>query len=328
MFLKYLKDKSLKYLRKGIAHIKGSFETLYNATFNKPIGEVYMFHRVMPGDKSIKPIAELNFTPARFEQFIKDRIDKFDFISVDEMYSVMANKQKRTKPFAVITFDDGYSDNYEFAYPILKKYDVPFCIYLSVNLVNAGGKVWNYPLIAERIIRNNEYLELADGTEYVCQTEEDKDKTFLSVKSWILNQPYDKLKDNFRMQFGKYLNDDVFVPDTLTWNQVEKLSKDRLCTFGSHTMSHCRLSFSEQSWLEYELSESKKEIESHTGKSVEHLSYPYGWKTDVSAAAAEYAEKAGYKTAMISWGGAVRKYDRDMYHVKRIMVFEDERANC
>lgn len=43
------------------------------------------------------------------------------------------------------------------------------------------------------------------------------------------------------------------------------------------------------------------------------------------AAAAEYAEKAGYKTAMISWGGAVRKYDRDMYHVKRIMVFEDDR---
>ena len=166
MFLKYLKDKSLKYLRKGIAQIKGSFEALYNATFNKPIGEVYMFHRVMPDDKSIKPIAELNVTPSRFEQFIKERADKFDFISVDELYSVMKNKQKRSKPFAVVTFDDGYSDNYELAYPILKKYDVPFCIYLSVNLVNNGEKVWNYPLIAERIIRNNEYLELTFKTRW------------------------------------------------------------------------------------------------------------------------------------------------------------------
>lgn len=328
MFLKYLKNKITKCSRKGIAHIKGYLEALYNAIFNKPVGEVYMFHRVMPNDKSIKPIAELSVTPSRFEQFIKDRIDKLDFISVDEMYSVMKNKQKRTKPFAVITFDDGYSDNYEFAYPILKKYNVPFCIYLSVNLVNKGEKVWNYPLIAERIVRNNEYLELADGTQYCCQTDEDKDKTFMALKSWILNQPYDKLQDEFIIQFEKYLNDDVFVAETLTWSRVEEMSEDSLCTFGSHTMSHCRLSFSEQDWLEYELSESKKEIESHIGEPVEHLSYPYGWKTDVSLAAAEYANKAGYKTAMISWGGTVRKYDRDMYHVKRIMVFEDGRTSC
>lgn len=125
MFLKYLKDKSLKYLRKGIAYIKVFFEALYNAIFNRPVGEVYMFHRVMPDDKSIKPIAELNVKPARFEQFIKDRIDKFDFISVDELCSVMINKQKRSKPFAVVTFDDGCSDNYEFVCPILKNMGFP-----------------------------------------------------------------------------------------------------------------------------------------------------------------------------------------------------------
>lgn len=323
MFLNYLKEKSLKYFRKGIAHITGFFGSLYNVIFNKPIGEVYMFHRVMPDDKSIRPIAELSVTPLRFEQFIKERKGKFDFISVDELYSVMKNRQKRSKPFAVITFDDGYSDNYESAYPILKKYNVPFCIYLSVNLMDKGEKVWNYPLIAERIVRGNECLELADGAIYSCRTEEEKDSSFLAIKSWILNQPYDKLQENFKIQFGKYLNDNVFESNTLTWSQIEEMSKDELCTFGSHTMSHCRLSFSEPEWLEYELSESKREIERHIGKAVEHLSYPYGWKTDVSAAAAEYAEKVGYKTAMISWGGPVRKHDRDMYKVKRIMVFED-----
>lgn len=78
---------------------------------------------------------------------------------------------------------------------------------------------------------------------------------------------------------GKYLSDGVFVPDTLTWDRVEKLSKDRLCAFGSYTMSHCRLSFSEHNWLKYKSSEIKKEIESHIGKSVEHLSCPL-WMED------------------------------------------------
>jgi len=314
----------LKYLRKGIARIVRFLEPLYNSFFNRPIGEVYMFHRVTPNDKSIKPIADLNVTPVRFEQFIKDRIDKLDFISVDDMLSVMQNRQKRHKRFALITFDDGYADNYEFAYPILKKYNIPFCIYLSVNLIDTGEKVWNYPLVAEKIIRHNEYLELADGTKYKCNSREEKEKAFQAVKFWILNQPYDKLQDNFKIQFGKYLNDNVFESNTLTWNQIEEMSKNGLCTFGSHTMSHCRLSFSEPKWLDYELSESKNIIESHIGKPVEHLSYPYGWKTDVSAAASEYAEKHGYKTAMVSWGGPVRKHDRDKYHVKRIMVFGND----
>lgn len=287
-----------------------------------------MFHRVLPDDKSIKAIAELTVTPARFEQFIKDRIGKYDFISVDELFSVLKDRQKRNKPFAVVTFDDGYSDNYEFACPILKKYNIPFCIYLSVNLIDTGERVWNYPFVAEKIVRDNESIELPDGTRYSCCTEEEKDKAFLSIKSWMLNQPYDKLHENFKIRFAKYLTDNVFEANTLTWDQIGEMSEDALCTFGSHTMSHCRLSFSEPQWLEYELLESKKAIEGHIGKPIVHLSYPYGWKTDVSAAASEYAGKAGYKTAMISWGGPVRKYDKDLYHVKRIMVFEDERAAC
>ena len=87
-------------------------------------------------------------------------------------------------------------------------------------------------------------------------------------------------------------------------------------------MSHCRLTITDTPSLQYELGESKKILEQHICKPVEHLSYPYGWKTDVSAEAIVFAHKAGYKTALRSFGGPVRKQDKDMYNIKRIQVNE------
>jgi peptidoglycan/xylan/chitin deacetylase (PgdA/CDA1 family) len=117
--------------------------------------------------------------------------------------------------------------------------------------------------------------------------------------------------------------DDVFPQNTMTWEQLEDMAKDPLCTIGSHTMSHCRLTITEEDALQYELGESKKMLEQHIGKQVEHLSYPYGWKTDVSPDTIAFAQKAGYKTALRSFGGPVRKKDSDLYNIKRIQVSED-----
>ena len=50
------------------------------------------------------------------------------------------------------------------------------------------------------------------------------------------------------------------------------------------------------------------------------MSYPYGWKSDVSDVAVEYAKKVGYKTALRSFGGPIRKKDTDLYQLKRIMI--------
>ena len=87
-------------------------------------------------------------------------------------------------------------------------------------------------------------------------------------------------------------------------------------------MTHCRLTITDTNALEYELLQSKNVLAKHTGKSVEHLSYPYGWKSDVSDAAIDYAKKSGYKTALRSFGGPIRKKDTDLYQLKRIMIHE------
>ena len=296
-------------------------EAVYNACFNQPIGYIYTFHMVCPKGDYLTPIDELRVSPDFFEAFLREHQKRLDFISINDLYARISNKQRSDKPFGIITFDDGYEDNFTYAYPILKKLGIPFTIYVSVNLVNDHTPIWNYPLIIERMVQANGELDI-DGKRYYCWTQEQKEVSFKQLKGLLFSLPYDHLLEEFKRLFAEYLTDEVFPQNTMTWAQIEEMSTDPLCTIGSHTMSHCRLTITNEASLQYELGDSKAILEQHIGKPVEHLSYPYGWKTDVSAEAIAFAQLIGYKTALRSFGGPLRKQDKDLYNIKRIQVNE------
>ena len=282
-----------------------------------------MLHRVGPKDDTLQPISELKISPEYLEKFIISKINDYDFVSIDELSERILNHKKYNKKFIAITFDDGYEDNYEYAYPILKKFNVPFCIYLSVNLLkDQEVKRWNYPFILEKIIRINDHLILGDGVFYSCKTNDEKIKLFRLLRNRYFSSSYENVFVDFNFLFSHYLTNDVFDEDTLSWSQIECMSKDPLCLFGSHTMSHCRLNFSNEQYLEYELQNSKHIIESHINKKCLHISYPYGSKDDVCIEAVDYINKIGYKTGMISHGGPIRKFDNNLNYIKRIMLID------
>ena len=298
------------------------WQALYNACFNKPIGEVYMFHRVLPANGTLAVIDELRVSPEFFKQFLMSKQDKIQFVCLDDAVDIIKGNKKITKPFGVITFDDGYEDNYTYAYPILKELGIPFTVYVSVDLVNDQVPIWNYPLLIEKIVRKNDELVLGNGKSLNSKSVTEKNAAFLHLKSWLLSLPYSNLHEEFVGAFRDYLTDDVFEVNTLTWEQIQDIANDPLCTIGSHTMSHCRLAIEDPDVLLYELNNSKDILSEQIGKSVEHLSYPYGWITDVSNEAAEMTKRVGYKSAFHSFGGPIREKDKDLYHLKRIMVNE------
>lgn len=301
---------------------KEKLQALYNACFNRPVGKVYMFHRVSPADGSLPVIDELRVSPDFFRQFLLNKAEILQFVTLQEAVDIIEGRCKIDKPFGVITFDDGYEDNYIYAYPILNELGIPFTVYVSVDLVNDYKPIWNYPLLIEKVVRMNDELMLKNDLRFSCKTLAEKNAAFIQLKSWLFSLPYKNLHEEFTNAFGNYLTDDVFEVNTLTWEQIQKMANDPLCTIGSHTMSHCRLAMKDVDILTYELKNSKDILSEKIGKPVEHLSYPYGWITDVSVEAAEIAKRVGYKTAFHSFGGPIRKKDKDLYHLKRIMVNE------
>ncbi len=115
---------SLQYIRRK----------LHNLT-HPILGRILMLHRVVE-QRSDGENRELEVTQQFLEQTIDDyRRKGYQFVSIDEACSIIAKGQSK-QPFVCLTFDDGYQDNYDIAYPILKKLEVPFIIYVTTGFID------------------------------------------------------------------------------------------------------------------------------------------------------------------------------------------------
>ena len=87
------------------------------------------------GRTAFQPNRLLEVTPKFFERVIRGcAAPRSISISLDEMHRRLDDGRFPRRRFVCVTFDDGYRDNREFAYPVLKKYEVPFAIYVRDEL--------------------------------------------------------------------------------------------------------------------------------------------------------------------------------------------------
>lgn len=94
------------------------------------IGSVWMLHRVTDKVSTLESQRRYEITPAKLEQLIQSYQERgYEFVSIAEVENRMSGESKGK--FVAVTLDDGYEDTYTVAYPIFKKYNVPFCVYVT-----------------------------------------------------------------------------------------------------------------------------------------------------------------------------------------------------
>lgn len=113
------------------------------------MGEVWQLHRVTEEHSVQERLRTYEITPARLESLIRNYISRgYEFVSIAEVAERMCGR--RGKKFVCITLDDGYADNYEVAYPVFRKYNVPFCIYICERMITGEcllNKSENYRML-------------------------------------------------------------------------------------------------------------------------------------------------------------------------------------
>ena len=115
---------------------------LHNIT-HPLMGRILMLHRVVE-QRSEGKNRELEITPYFLKQTIDDyRQQGHQFVSIDEACEIIS-KGHTNLPFVCLTFDDGYQDNYDIAYPILKQQEVPFAIYVTTGFIDNRLPMWWY----------------------------------------------------------------------------------------------------------------------------------------------------------------------------------------
>ena len=107
---------------------------LHNLT-HPLLGRILMLHRVVE-HRSEGENRELEITPEYLRRTIETyRKQGYRFVSIDEACEIIG-RGRTDQPFVCLTFDDGYQDNYDIAYPILKQTNVPFAIYVTTGFID------------------------------------------------------------------------------------------------------------------------------------------------------------------------------------------------
>ena len=279
------------------------------------LGEIWCLHRVVPNRSWALPNRELEITPDYLEQLILSYMGNgYCFVSIDSIVERL-NKMRWPwqKKMVNVSFDDGFRDIYEYAYPIFKKYNIPFTIYLTTAFPEGKAELWWIKL--ERLI--NQYTTLiVQGEEYRCETMEEKNQVFNDLMQRIYH-----CSDTPSKVFGKWFANYQIDMDNLalTWDELAEMLSSGLLIVGSHTQSHPMLTKIPTDEVLTELKESKTIIEQHLSVPVNHFSYPH------SAYNMEIANELrliGYKSATLGYGGSIRRGMNSMLLNRNYIVQE------
>ena len=95
---------------------------------------------------------DLTVTPKDFEAQIKYLVDKgFTFLLARDVERAVREKRALPQKAVAITLDDGYKDNFDHAFPILRRYNVPATIFLVTNTVGTAEHLsWDDVLVMHK----------------------------------------------------------------------------------------------------------------------------------------------------------------------------------
>ncbi len=164
-----------------------------------------------------------------------------DLVSLDEMHRRLVERDF-SRRFVCLTFDDGYRDTLQIAYPILKKEGVPFAVYVATSFPDRLGELWWLAL--EAVIARNSRIGLAiDGRNrtFDCASVAEKRALYDELYWWLRARPTEtEMREVIRNLAACYGVDiAAFCKELcMSWEELAELAADPLVTIGAHTVNH------------------------------------------------------------------------------------------
>ena len=305
-----------------VLHASGVGRLLAPVTRGK--GVIFTLHNVTPEPpRAFDPNGLLRVTPAFLETAI-ETVQKagYDIVSLDEA----ARRLKApgaTAPFACFTFDDGYHDNRDHAYPIFRKHGLPFAIYVPTDYADGVGDLWWFVLEAAIRKARDPLRVVLDGTERVfdVSTPEAKERAFHAIYWTLRARPETEL----RAAVARIAEEAGYDPRPLCralvmdWDEIRALAADPLVTIGAHTRRHFAVAGLSEEEARAEIAESVARIERELGRPCRHFSFPYGDPASAGERDFAIARSLGLETAVTTRKDVLRE-GQDLTGLPRVSL--------
>ncbi|TFG91022.1 MAG: hypothetical protein E4H15_06595, partial [Syntrophobacterales bacterium] len=285
---------------------------------------VLAYHRLSSCPGKEYPFDEelISADPDSFERQLEFVNRNFNVTNFQRIHEQIASGRKIPHGSLVITFDDGYADNYEIAYPILVKHKVTATIFVTTGHVGTGDPFW-FEKVSFYLKTLSSYDLIIESVNFKERIDENNRgmvrDTLLGILKKVPNQVrLDALGELDTLFRGKLQEAPGHLIGTLTWDQILEMDRGGI-EIGSHTVSHPVLSSMEEREIRLELIESKKMLEEKLGHEIVSVSYPVGGQFDFNPMVERIAFESGYKFGL-SYINGVNPDFSSPYALKRVHV--------
>ena len=287
---------------------------------------VVNYHRIDDPNRndfdSFKP--NVSATPEDFNRQMEYLAKWFNVVSLKDVVDWLDDHRELPPYAALITFDDGYLDNYTSAYPILRRHKFPALVFLTTGHIGTDAAFyWDMAAYCFHHTQQD-HLTLPDGRVEQWSNRPQRDQ---AIKSWIefmKRLPEGEKQGLVRRlpeQLGVSVPQGYFQKLMMDWDQAREMQTGGI-EFGAHTVNHPILTRISLEQVREEVRGSKSRIEEELGVPVLGFAYPNGQLADLNDPIEKIVADSGIRAAFTLLNGpsSLGEVKRNAFAIRRIFI--------
>jgi peptidoglycan/xylan/chitin deacetylase (PgdA/CDA1 family) len=281
-------------------------------------GVVLRFERVRPRRAvRFQPLEASEITPEFLDGTLSAlRHWDFEIVSIEEACR-RAVTLAAPRRFVCLTFDGGYRDLLDWAYPVLSRHRAPFVLYVPTAFPDGVGEIWWLAL--EAVIAHERHLSLLiDRKElhFAIAGEREKYQLYDFLHRWMrLLSPSDlstaigDLCRRYSVDLAALSREAV-----MNWEDLARLAADPSVTIGTATVNYPALARLKDDDALREMTMGRAVAQSALRREVRHFAFPYGDRAAFGRQHVALAAQAGFASAVSTFPGAVATMGQTALH--------------
>jgi peptidoglycan/xylan/chitin deacetylase (PgdA/CDA1 family) len=272
---------------------------------------VLMYHRIDSGGGSLPGLPVDTF--AAHMRWLRENCDLIEPEAIEER----ARRPTRLRPAVLVTFDDGYRDYHDHAYPVLKQLGIPAVVFLATSFMDHGGMIWTEEVQAAALATRLPRVRLpwSDGPAVELPNDDARAALGERARAYLKVLPDTDRQAAVQELFKALGAPAVGERQMLNWDEVRRTMD--LTRFGGHTHTHPILSRLDRNAAEGEIRTCRDRIAAETGRVPTLFAYPNGQAADFTAETRDLLRENGFRVAFSTIEG-IAGGDTDWFAVKRL----------
>jgi peptidoglycan/xylan/chitin deacetylase (PgdA/CDA1 family) len=289
---------------------------------------VLCYHGVVAEDHPDQVFLYRNAISRRqFEHQLEFLNRHFHPISVGELADCLQGTRDLRPHSVLLTFDDGFRNNLTNAAPLLRKFSTPALFSVTTGYIGRADVLWPDEVNLRVLFWPRPTIPYPSSGAGLSKVETQNSGAARIPIAERIRSACKQLSERDRLAYLDLLREvncpeleqrDRELYDFMTWDEVKALSGLGF-EIGSHTVNHPILSRIGAEQLDYELGQSKRSIETHTGRTCACLVYPNGQASDFNSEVERAAERHGYALGF-SLTGSYASLQNGRFSLSRIGV--------